>query len=119
MWTPKKIRVTIEEPFDSILLQAEEMGAFTVYPRNLLFPEVSEPLGYVLNHGPTGRSVVKGLSQEDSKRIGEYLWARYVLVFKKEDLEEVLEKIPPLIKDWIQLCEREGKWIEPITLQGR
>jgi len=82
-------------------------GGFAVHPH------VDNPAYWSISHVKSGYHVVTVKAESDAKRIAEWVWRRYCLVFRKGTKEELVEAAPKPLTKWIKHCGAERKWIDP------
>jgi hypothetical protein len=107
-------------PFRKIMVQlatgrmsritAQVYGAFAFHPS--MDPGSGDL--WSLTHLHTGLRVVLVKTSEDARRIGEYLWERYGLVFRHRTVKEVTSRMPPSVVRWLASCGKSREWLDPI-----
>lgn len=105
-WKPGKVRVVTDEEeesyFDGLIL-----GGISVRQG------IANPSQWYVASQTAGLLICTVSSEEDAKRIGEYLWGKCCLAFREQTVEKITARLPLWVKPWVRECRKRKGWVDP------
>lgn len=81
-------------------------------------PNYSPKLAYELQWTPGNNTILRLDDLAGLKKVGEELFDSFPLLWKTEDRQEVISKLPDWVRPWIEAMCEDNQYYDPTTLKG-
>ncbi len=84
-----------------------------VYKQMMVCPRPDYPVEWFVGHVLTGRRIAHVATEDDGKLIGELLWAKCGVIFKRDSVEDIVRLLPEWAREWIDACHSSKTYLDP------